>query len=294
MSPGYTSPSGTRRCRRSARDTPAAAPPGRPRTSLGNVLRLLDTRTDSYAEVRSGRRGLLRVCAQVPEAAGGSDLAGLRVLLVADLLARTAELRDWQVLTALAGQDPARLAALERAADALNIHPPAVRAGPGEAPASLGGPLDVHLIGDDAGSGGDQDGLVVRIGPVRPREADPLGESAAGQPDPLAIRLAMLSFPYHRPADLAGDVLDQARQTLARWRHRVAEWAQSPSRPAPALIADRLKAAFDDLDTPAALALLRSLEPDDDVPAGARFETFAYADRILGVDLVRDIGRAGG
>jgi hypothetical protein len=174
MPPGYTSPGGP------------PLPPWRsrrprwPRTSLGNVLSLLDARTGSYAEVRSARRGLLRVCAQVLEAAGGSDLAGLRVLLVADLLVRTAELRDGQLLTALAGQDSAQSAALERAADALNIHPPAVRAGPGEAWASLGGPIDVHLVGDDADVDGGQTGLVARVGPVRPREAGPPGESAAG------------------------------------------------------------------------------------------------------------------
>lgn len=236
------------------------------------------------------------MCAHVPEAAGRSDLAGLRVLLVADLLARTAELRDWQVLTALACQDsdPAQLAVLERAADALNIHPPAVRAGPDEARASLGGPIDVDLVGDAVGIDGDQSGLVVRVGPVRPREAGPLGESAADQPDPLAIRLAMLSFPYHQSADLTEGVLAQARQTLAHWRRRVAEWARLPSRPIPEPVADRLRIALDDLDTAAALALLQSLEPDDDVPTGARFETFVYADRILGLDLPREIGRAGG
>jgi hypothetical protein len=42
------------------------------------------------------------------------------------------------------------------------------------------------------------------------------------------------------------------------------------------------------------LALLRDLADDDSVPAGARFETFLYADRILGLDLPRDIGRLGG
>lgn len=278
----------------SAAAAAAVATPRWPGISLGNVLRLLDARTGSYAEVMPARRGLLRVCAQVLEAAGGSDLAGLRVLLAADLLARTAELGDLQVLTALACQDSAQSAALERAADALNIHPPAARAGPGEARQALGGPIDVQLVGDNAGSGGDQSGLVVRVGPVRPREAGPLDESAADRPDPLAIRLAMLSFPHHLPADLTEGVLAKARQTLAHWRRRVAEWAQSPSRPMPAPVADRLRAAFDDLDTVTALALLQSLEPDDDVPAGARFETFVYADRILGLDLPRDIGRTGG
>ena len=42
----------------------------------------------------------------------------------------------------------------------------------------------------------------------------------------------------------------------------------------------------------AALQVLRELERDDAVPAGAKFETFAHADQLLGLDLVRDIGRA--
>jgi len=41
------------------------------------------------------------------------------------------------------------------------------------------------------------------------------------------------------------------------------------------------------------LALLRDLAPDDGVPPGTKFETFAFVDRILGLDLVRDVGRAG-
>jgi len=52
-------------------------------------------------------------------------------------------------------------------------------------------------------------------------------------------------------------------------------------------------AAFDnDLDTPAALRVLRALEKDGEIPPGAKFETFAHADHLLGLDLARDIGRA--
>jgi cysteinyl-tRNA synthetase len=47
----------------------------------------------------------------------------------------------------------------------------------------------------------------------------------------------------------------------------------------------------DDLDTPAALRVLRALEKDDDIPPGSKFETFAHADRWLGLDVARDIGR---
>ena len=52
------------------------------------------------------------------------------------------------------------------------------------------------------------------------------------------------------------------------------------------------QAAFDNLDTAAAIALLRSLAGDESVPDGAKFETFLYVDRVLGLDLPSDIGKA--
>jgi hypothetical protein len=203
------------------------------------------------------------------------------------MLARAAELHHLQVLTVLAHPGQAPAAAAERAADALGIHPPAARASLPEAHTSPGGPVDVHV--DTAGGG--QSGLVARVGTARLHGADVL----AGPGDyPLAVRLALMSLPYHRPADLSGDVLASAQETIAHWRRQVAGWAESPSRPIPARIAQALRAAFGDLDTAAALALLRDLAPDTDVPAGAKFETFVYADRVLGLDLPRDIGRASG
>jgi hypothetical protein len=247
------------------------------RTSLEGVLRLLDADTRSYAEVKPNRPGLLLVCAQVPEVAETADLTGPRVLLVADLLARAAELGSLQVFYVLAsdGQQPD----VDRAIDELGIHPPAARANPAEAQAALGGPIDVLLASDGAHA---DDGLVVPVGTA----AGPL----AGD-DPLAVRLALLSFAYHEPADLTEEMLAEARATVGRWRLGVAQWAESPSRPVPAQIAESFRTAFGDLDTVSVLALLRSLEADPDVPVGAKFETFLYADRILGLDLPRDIGR---
>ena len=56
--------------------------------------------------------------------------------------------------------------------------------------------------------------------------------------------------------------------------------------------ADEVLEAFeDDLDTPRALQVLRRLEKDDTVEDGARFETFAWADALLGLDLVRLVGQ---
>jgi cysteinyl-tRNA synthetase len=110
--------------------------------------------------------------------------------------------------------------------------------------------------------------------------------------DPLALRLAFLGTRYRTQVDLSWDALAAADRQLTRWRDRVAEWAEAPSRPVPAEVAELLVAVLlDDLDTPRALQVLRRLARDDTVPAGAKFETFAYADRVLGLDLVRAVGR---
>jgi len=54
-----------------------------------------------------------------------------------------------------------------------------------------------------------------------------------------------------------------------------------------------MKAAFaDDLDTPRAITILRELEKDPGICDGAKLETFLAADRLLGLDLARDIGKA--
>ena len=214
------------------------------------MLRLLDARTGSYAEVRPARRGLLRLCAHPPNGAAGAGIAGLRVLLVADLLARTAELGGLQVLTVLtfSRQSPGQREAAERAADALDIHPPAARTDSCDTQASPGGPVDVHVIGggvDDA-----QNGLVARAGAVQlPQAGSHARAVAAGLPgghagDALAVRLALKSFPCNQPADLTEGVLARAGEALVYWRHRVAEWAESPSGPIPARIAETIEAAF--------------------------------------------------
>ena len=109
--------------------------------------------------------------------------------------------------------------------------------------------------------------------------------------DPLAVRLALMSFPGDQAAALTDDELVRAGETLTYWRERVAQWAESPSRPVPAPLAEAARAAFSDLDTVSVLAMLRGLVADASVPAGAKFETFVYADRILGLDLAREVGR---
>ncbi len=110
--------------------------------------------------------------------------------------------------------------------------------------------------------------------------------------DPLALRLAFLDHRYRQQMNLTWDTLNAADRTLRRWRELVAEWACSPSKPVHGPVAAQIAAAFDDdLDTPAALRSLRQLEKDRDVAAGSKFESFAHADQLLGLDLARDVGR---
>jgi cysteinyl-tRNA synthetase len=110
--------------------------------------------------------------------------------------------------------------------------------------------------------------------------------------DPLALRLFFLTGRYRQQMNLTWDAIAGADRRLARWRTKVAEWAESPSRAMCADYVQRLTDALDDdLDTPTALAALSELEKDDGIPPGSKFETFAWVDRVLGLDLVRDVGK---
>jgi cysteinyl-tRNA synthetase len=112
--------------------------------------------------------------------------------------------------------------------------------------------------------------------------------------DPLALRLFFFTGRYRQQLNLTHDALAAADRRLTRWRSRVAEWAESPSKPMCADYLSRFHDALDDdLDTPTALVVLGELEHDTSVPAGAKFETFAHADRVLGLDLARDVGKPG-
>jgi cysteinyl-tRNA synthetase len=120
-----------------------------------------------------------------------------------------------------------------------------------------------------------------------------LADVAARGLDPLAVRLAFAEHRYRQQMNLTWPTIEAADATLRRWRERVGAWANEPSRPMYAEYSDRIFSALDDdLDTPAALRALRELAKDPDVPAGSKFETFAAADRVLALDLVREVGRA--
>jgi hypothetical protein len=110
--------------------------------------------------------------------------------------------------------------------------------------------------------------------------------------DPLAVRLALLRRHYRADVNLSGDDLADADASLTALRRQVAGWAEHPGK---ALNADYVEEAVDalddDLDTPAVFPVLSRLAEDTSVPPGGKFETAIKLDMILGLDLVRLVGR---
>jgi hypothetical protein len=223
------------------------------------VLQLPRADNAQAAPIRPARPGVLTIWVASPDQP--------RPCLLADVVARVAERHHLRA--SVSGPAPADWAA-------LNVHPAGITPGPPE-------PLDVAVgPGEPAGSPAHW----IRPGAVRPPIPDLTGL------DPLAMRLALLQHPYRADADLTPDDLKAAGETLRHWRALVAEYALSPSKPMCAqYTGDFLGALDDDLDTPAALRTLAVLAADQVIPDGSKFEAFAYADRFVGLDLVREVGR---
>ncbi|MEU5633480.1 hypothetical protein ACH47C_26660 [Streptomyces rishiriensis] len=245
------------------------------------MLRIIDARTGEPALAAPVRRGLTRVEAH----ASGYGAASLRVLLVADLLVRALELGGtpaWLLLTG--DRDQAELRA---GATALGMHPfedgRDLGAGVGEAQV-------LHVAGQDVPS--PEGGVRIAVAPAEGALPGAQTRGAVPDADPAVLRLALLSAPRTEPLRLDATALAEAHDRLARWRRAVADWARQPSRPVPEELRGRLRTAWeDDLDVPEVLRVLRWVaDAGPELPAGARFETYAYADRLLGLELTRDLG----
>jgi hypothetical protein len=265
------------------------------------MIRVLDAATSSLRPLRPALPGLLRITAHcADDATPGLDLTALRVLLVADVLARVAELSGLQAVVAHVSCGP--LVRLQDevgvSADTLGIHPPAGSADTVERlPEPCDRPSDVHILcpydtPDPRWAGITTMAGTARRGRTGSDEDARLWEVLASDAADLAVRMVLMSVAYSEEADLTADSIVAARETIDEWRQLVAEWAEYPSMPVPAQIIKTMRGAFDDLDTPSVLASLRDLTSDGTVQAGARFEAFAFADRVLGLDLARNIGIA--
>ncbi|WP_189832968.1 cysteine--tRNA ligase [Streptomyces zaomyceticus] len=263
------------------------------------MLRIVDTRTGRLVEIPSVRRHLLSICVHLPAGDVGFGPGDLRALLVGDVLARTAEVHGLQSRTSLTTPDlpPEQAEALDRSLSALGVHPPDT-VGVHHPNGTLCAAADVHVHAYGTTTQDAVGGVLIEVSPVRGAQdsahllAPGLLDAAAPEgTDPLAVRLLMLGHAYRTPVLVTSTALEEARRTLADWRQLVADWAQEPSRPMPAEVLRHAHDVLaDDLGVPAVLDALRTVATRADVPAGAKFETFAFLDRVLGLDLAREVG----
>jgi hypothetical protein len=273
------------------------------------VLRLYHHESGQAVPVGQARRGELLTYTVGPPGGECPRPRDLRCYLLSDLIRRVAERHRLQV-TAWHNAPGCRLGtaqgargageSLRMACDALNIYPAEYCAPPP-------GPIDVGIGHAPGGTqAGGPAGRWVRPADVLADGDDPAAHGAAGAHpaavtvahliargiDPLALRLAFLRGHYRQPVSLTWDTLAAADESLRSWRGQVADWARSPSKPMNTAHVAQIAAALDDdLGTPAALGTLQALADDDAVAPGAKFETFAYLDRLLGLDLARWVGR---
>jgi hypothetical protein len=272
------------------------------------VLTLYDAGTRELETIRPGHRGELRVLMVAPGLGDPADpdLARLRAWLLPDQIRRTAEQSKLvpTVCEVTAPSYPGAGPLAEDVRAALNIHPPA-RIAPASEPVErtvefAGGGAPAFDIGTgDTGWLAGLDVVRYHAAPTGSVTTGPSGDgprrwsevTAAGV-DPLALRLVFMHRGYREDLDVTWEILAAADQALTGWRRSVAEWANSPSAAMPARYAKAITAAFeDDLAAASALGELETMAGDGDVAPGARFEMFAAADRLLGLDLARDIGR---
>jgi cysteinyl-tRNA synthetase len=109
--------------------------------------------------------------------------------------------------------------------------------------------------------------------------------------DPLSFRYLTLQARYRRKLDFSPDLLAGADRALRQLRERVAEWRQGPDGPRGGH-EERFRAAIaDDLDLPAAMALVAEVGRSDLSP-GAKASLLLGWDRVLGLSLDRVVAPA--
>ena len=103
--------------------------------------------------------------------------------------------------------------------------------------------------------------------------------------DPLAIRLSLLEHRYRSQMDLTWNSISASHKNLNRIRERMQEWSQSSGKLDKNYLGQFESALNEDLDTNKVLQLLRTLEKDETVSNGDKFQTILKFDEVLGLDL---------
>ncbi|MFM7718381.1 MAG: cysteine--tRNA ligase [Actinomycetota bacterium] len=120
-----------------------------------------------------------------------------------------------------------------------------------------------------------------------------IGDLAAAGVDPLAYRFLTFRTRYRSEMDFTDEAMQDADAQVRRLRRRMADWGGPAPLGPDALAYDaRFRAAIaEDLDLPQALVVLNELVGSA-VPDPERYALLASWDRVLGLDLEREVGRA--
>ena len=103
--------------------------------------------------------------------------------------------------------------------------------------------------------------------------------------DPLAIRLSLLEHRYRSQMDLTWNSISASHKNLNRMRERMQEWSKTRGNPDKNYLTQFELALNEDLDTNKVLQLLRTLEKDETVANGDKYQTVLEFDEVLGLDL---------
>jgi len=104
--------------------------------------------------------------------------------------------------------------------------------------------------------------------------------------DPLSLRFVLLENRYRSQMDLTWASLEAAHTTLRRLRESMALWGSSNEE---LMDPEIYMALAQDLDTPRAMQRIRAIEKDKETSPENKRAIFIYADRVLGLDLAREI-----
>jgi cysteinyl-tRNA synthetase len=119
-----------------------------------------------------------------------------------------------------------------------------------------------------------------------------IGDLATMGIDPLSFRYLTFETRYRKEMDFSEEALRAADTAVKRLRQRMVDWggpAESLGQEGKTFDKRFREAVADDLDMPQALVVTNELVSAQAVPDGEKYRLFRSWDRVLGLDLERDV-----
>lgn len=244
--------------------------------------------------------GVTRLVADLRSPAGpdGRSWALARVVVVADVVARSLRLQDGVdpagvMFYGSASRSPVRAMAATRA----DLWSDAVSAC--DVRDSLCGGADIVVASavDEADRlqrwRGDWTLPVADVEAAGCAGSDAHPSVWAGEFDPATLRLALLHFHPAEPALLSHGRLRRAEASLLRWRRKMGAWSdvRTVTSPRQRDVEVVRSAIGTDGDAVRLLRVLHRLERKVRVASSRKYEVFSFADEVLGLDLDHLVGK---